>query len=205
MGAFLRSIGLAMAVTAVTGNLIDGKLDGVGQVIGDGFVLLPNDPVHIDMANMQFALAMVKTEELLFTAAIGTLGALDKVGANIERVVTTVSGAYESLHQQISQVEWDKLSQEGKEWAEKTARTLNIPISLAAEKLFSIAEDNLPAEIVQWIADHPGQTVFIVTGGVVYFAPHLLTVPVLTSLGFTTTGVAPGELINVTAKQYSTS
>jgi nitrogen fixation/metabolism regulation signal transduction histidine kinase len=74
---------------------------------------------------------------------------------------------------------------------------------------------HLPQAIAQWIAEHPRQTAFVIAGtiflatfifiaatllltvfiaiaGAVLFAPFI-TVPVLTVLGFTASGVAAGE------------
>ncbi|KAK3310020.1 uncharacterized protein B0T15DRAFT_488717 [Chaetomium strumarium] len=187
MGAWFRNVGRAMAAAGKAihddlngfGQNAGAALDGWGKDVGRKFD--PNHPVRIGMA---------KAGEISFGAANGTLQALDHIGKNTE---IAVNGAYENLHQQVSRVDWDKLSQAAKDWVENIAKTLALPVAVAAEKVFSVPQDILPKEIVQWIDDHPAQTAFLIVAGVVFFAPHLVTVPVLESLGFTADGVAAGS------------
>jgi hypothetical protein len=89
-------------------------------------------------------------------------------------------------------VDWDKLSQEVRAWIEHTAKELGIAVSVAAKNVLYIAESHLPVGVAQWIVEHPRQTTFIVVAGAVFFAPFLIRVPVLKSLGFATKGVAAG-------------
>lgn len=63
----------------------------------------------------------------------------------------------------------------------------------AKQAVWRIQEAELPREIGDWIASHPGQTAFMFAAGAVFFAPSLITVPVLESLGFTVGGVTAGE------------
>ncbi|KAK4240944.1 hypothetical protein C8A03DRAFT_30913 [Achaetomium macrosporum] len=170
MGAWLRNIGLAIAVTAVNGNLIHDSLDGFGQNAGNTLEVWGKDMGRNFDSNHPIHIAMTKTGEFSFAAAEGTLGALDWFGTSIQ----TAIGLYE-LYQQVPQIDWDRLSRE-------------------ARNVFSVQRaTDLPKEIAQWIVDHPGQTAFLTVGGVVFFAPHLVTVPVLASLGFTADGVAAGS------------
>lgn len=104
----------------------------------------------------------------------------------------SVSAAYNQVHQHVSEVDWDKLSHEVRAWVEHNAKELGITVSVAAKNVLYIAKSQLPEEVAQWIAEHPGQTAFIVIGGAVFFAPFLITVPVLSSLGFTASGVVAG-------------
>jgi hypothetical protein len=182
----LRSAGCAVANA---GKAIHDGLDSFGQNAGNaldawgkhmGKDMDPSHPLHI---------AMTKTGEFSFGAANQSLRCLDMFGQQAEK---SVSETYNHAHRYISEVGWENLSQQVRAWNESAAKDLGIAVSVAARNVFSIAEAHLPEEIAQWIKEHPGQTTFIIIAGVVFFAPFLISVPVLYALGFTTTGVVAG-------------
>jgi hypothetical protein len=186
MDQWLRNVGYGMANA---GKIIHDSLDDFGQKTGKaldawgkevGKDLDPSHPIHI---------AMTRTGEFSFGAASETLRILDRFGQRTEQ---SVSDTYNQAHQHISNVDWDKLSQEARGRIGSTANELGIAVSVAAKNVLCIPESHLPQAIAQWIAEHPGQTTFIVVGGAVFFAPFLIRVPVLTALGFTTSGVVAG-------------
>ncbi|KAH7094880.1 hypothetical protein FB567DRAFT_600567 [Paraphoma chrysanthemicola] len=187
MDFWLRSAGCGIANA---GKIIHDSLDGFGQNAGIaldawgkhvGKDLDPNHPIHI---------AMTKTGEFSFGTARQTLRFLDHLGQHTEK---SVSGAYNHAHHQLAQVDWDTLAQEVRRQIESSAKELGIAVSVAATHVFRIAESELPDAIKHWIAENPGQTVFIVAAGVVFFAPFLIRVPVLRSLGFAARGVDAGS------------
>jgi hypothetical protein len=92
-------------------------------------------------------------------------------------------------------MDWEKLSEEVKEWLKHTVNELGVSVAAATKNVFSIAETKIPREIWQWIEGNPGQTAFIVASGPVFFAPFLIEIPVLTSLGFGTEGVIAGNYL----------
>jgi hypothetical protein len=186
MDSWLRSAGCGIANA---GKIMHDSLDDFGQKAGNaldswgkhmGKDLDPSHPIHI---------AMTKTGELSFGTARQSLRFLDEVGQQTEK---SVSDIYNQAHQHISEVDWDKLSQEVRAWIEYTAKELGISVHAAAKNVLYIAESYLPVEVAQWIVENPGQTTFIVVAGAVFFAPFLIRVPVLSSLGFATNGVAAG-------------
>lgn len=186
MDFWLRNVGCGIANA---GKIIHDNLNGFGQNAGNaldawgkhvGKDLDPSHPVHI---------AMTKTGEFSFGTARQTLRSLDHLGQQTEKSVTE---AYNHAHHHISQVNWDALAHEVRRQIENSAKDLGIAVSAAATHVFSIAESDLPDAIKHWIAEHAGQTAFIVVAGVVFFAPFLIRVPVLMSLGFAASGVAAG-------------
>ncbi|OCK88836.1 uncharacterized protein K441DRAFT_700252 [Cenococcum geophilum 1.58] len=54
--------------------------------------------------------------------------------------------------------------------------------------VFAIDYKNLPTDVTDWIIAHPYQTAFHVAGGVVFFAPGLVSTPLLGALGWTSIG-----------------
>jgi hypothetical protein len=187
MDLWLRGVGCGIANA---GKVIHDSLDGFGQNAGNaldswgkemGKDLDPSHPIHI---------AMTKTGEFSFATARESLRLLDHFGQQTEKSITET---YNQTHQHLSEVDWDKLSQEVRVWIEFTAKELGIAVSVAAQNVLCIAKSHLPKEIAQWVVEHPGQTTFIIVAGFVFFAPFLIRVPVLSSLGFATNGVAAGE------------
>jgi hypothetical protein len=188
MDSWFRNVGNALAGT---GKAIHDHLDRFGQNSGRaldawgqevGKNLDPDHPLR---------LAMEKTGQVSFNMATQTLRFLDGVGQGTEIAVT---GAYNHVHAHASQVDWDNLSQEAKDWILHKAQELGVAVSPAAtQTVFCIKNAHLPQEIGRWIAEHPGQTTFFVVAGTVMVAPSLISVPVLWSLGFTAEGVAAGS------------
>ncbi|KAK7540785.1 uncharacterized protein J3D65DRAFT_600890 [Phyllosticta citribraziliensis] len=62
------------------------------------------------------------------------------------------------------------------------------------EYVFSIKWEDLPEDIKTYIRENPGQAGMHVVGGVVFFAPALITGPLLGLLGFTAVGPAAGSI-----------
>ncbi|KAH7130117.1 hypothetical protein B0J11DRAFT_244371 [Dendryphion nanum] len=187
MDSWFRNVGCGVAEA---GRIIHGSLDGFGRNAGNaldswgkemGKDLDPSHPVHI---------AMVKTGQFSFAVARETLRSLDGFGQQTER---SVSKAYNEVHRHVSTIEWDGLSNEVRAWVEHNATELGVAVSDAVGNVLQIAQSDLPAEITQWIAENPGQTIFIIAAGAVFFAPFLMRVPLLKSLGFATHGVAAGS------------
>lgn len=187
MDSWFRSVGRNIAQA---GKITHDSLAGFGQNAGNaldswgkemGKDLDPSHPIHI---------AMTKTGEFSFAVARQTLSRLDGFGQQTERSVT---GAYNQAHKHFSEVDWDSVSQEAREWVQRTAKELGVAVAAAEKGIFNIPLSSLPGEIAQWIAEHPKQTAFIIVGGTVFFAPYLVTVPVLNSLGFSANGVAAGR------------
>ncbi len=199
MDSWLRNVGSGLANA---GKVTHDSLYNFGQNAGTaldswgkemGKDLDPNHPLHI---------AMTKTGEISFAVARGSLRHLDGFGQHTEKSVTQ---AYGQLHQHVSKMDWQKLPSEARAWVECTATNLGIAVSAAKKNVLGIKEAELPGEIAQWIRDHPGQTAFIIAAGIVFFAPDLITAPVLASLGFTAGGVAAGELDTLTVAQVGKS
>ncbi|KAH9874782.1 hypothetical protein IAQ61_003972 [Plenodomus lingam] len=189
MDSWFRNLGSEIANT---GKTIHNSLDGFGQNAGSaldswgqemGKNLDPSHPAHM---------AMRKAGEISFGAAGETMRCLDGLGQQTER---SVSGAYNHAHEHVSRVDWDMLAQEVRVWIECTANGIGVAVHDAVRDVFCVAESHLPGEVGRWIAEHPGQTVFIICAGTVFFAPFLIRVPVLYSLGFTADGVAAGRYL----------
>ncbi|KAH7085234.1 hypothetical protein BKA63DRAFT_559876 [Paraphoma chrysanthemicola] len=187
MDFWLRNVGCNIANA---GKIIHDSLDGFGQTAGNaldawgkhvGKDLDPSHPIHI---------AMTKTGEFSFGTARHTLRSLDHLGQQTEKSVTE---AYNHAHHHVAQVDWDALAHEVRRQIESSAKGLGIAVADAATHVFRIAESDLPDAIKHWIAEHAGQTAFILVAGVVFFAPFLIRVPVLVSLGFAASGVAAGS------------
>ena len=62
----------------------------------------------------------------------------------------------------------------------------------AQDGILAVDFKSLPADVGDWIKAHPYQTAFHVVGGVVVFAPGLVTGPVLGLLGWTSVGPRAG-------------
>ena len=79
-----------------------------------------------------------------------------------------------------------------KDWLFNLLRKLgtSIPawIHSTTEKIIAINYEDLPEDIKTWIKENPKQTAFYVFQGVVFFAPGLLSAPLLRLLGFTPKG-----------------
>lgn len=56
---------------------------------------------------------------------------------------------------------------------------------------FNIAD--VPPIVFRWMREHPGQTVFHIVNGVMVFTPGALTVPLLASMGWATSGPVGSE------------
>jgi hypothetical protein len=210
MDQWLRNVGCEIANA---GKAIHESLDDFGQKSGKaldawgkevGKDLDPSHPIHI---------AMTRTREFSLGAASGTSRCLGQFGQQAEK---TVSDTYDQAYRFVSQVDWDKLSQEARTWIGSTANELGVAISVATKIVLCIPGSHLPKAIAQWITEHPGQTAFIVIAGTVFlttfiviaatilfiafiviagavvFPPFMITVPVLTALGFTASGVVTG-------------
>jgi hypothetical protein len=69
----------------------------------------------------------------------------------------------------------------------------------AKDQLIAIEYSELPQEVLDWIKEHPHQTVFHVVSGVVFFAPGVITTPITTPLlswlGFSASGPVAGKFI----------
>lgn len=61
-------------------------------------------------------------------------------------------------------------------------------------QVFRFSITTVPANILEWIAAHPGQTVLLVVNGFVIFTPAALTAPILAQMGFGATGPVAGKL-----------
>ncbi|KAK7545633.1 hypothetical protein IWX49DRAFT_640369 [Phyllosticta citricarpa] len=62
------------------------------------------------------------------------------------------------------------------------------------EYVFSIKWEDLPENIKTYVQENPREAGFRVVGGVVFFAPGLITGPLLGMLGFTAAGPAAGSI-----------
>jgi hypothetical protein len=161
---------------------VGNALDAWGQEVGKN--LDPNNPLH---------LAMAKAGQVSGGMATQILRSLDGVGQETEKAVTAV---YNHVYEHASQVDWVKLSQEAKGQIQHTAQQLGVALSTTAAAgptVFYITDPHLLEKIRRWIAEHPLQTIFIVVAGAVIIAPSLLSVPMLSALGFTAEGVAAGK------------
>ncbi|KFY28660.1 hypothetical protein V493_02815, partial [Pseudogymnoascus sp. VKM F-4281 (FW-2241)] len=61
-------------------------------------------------------------------------------------------------------------------------------------QVFRFSITTVPANILEWIAAHPGQTVLLVVNGFVIFTPAALTAPILAQMGFGATGPVAGSI-----------
>ena len=65
----------------------------------------------------------------------------------------------------------------------------------AQEDVLAIDYEHLPTDVTDWIIAHPYQTAFHVVGGVVFFAPGLVSTPLLGALGWTSVGPRAGTIL----------
>lgn len=65
----------------------------------------------------------------------------------------------------------------------------------AKDQLIAIEYSKLPQEVLDWMKEHPHQTVFHVVSGVVFFAPGVIATPLLGWLGFSASGPVAGKFI----------
>jgi hypothetical protein len=61
--------------------------------------------------------------------------------------------------------------------------------------VLAIDYKHLPRDVKDWIIAHPYQTTFHVVGGVVFFAPNLVSTPLLGMLGWTSIGPRTGTIL----------
>ena len=65
----------------------------------------------------------------------------------------------------------------------------------AQDGVLAIDYKHLPTDVTDWIIAHPYQTAFHVVGGVVFFAPGLVSTPLLGALGWTSVGPRAGTIL----------
>ncbi|USP76665.1 hypothetical protein yc1106_03939 [Curvularia clavata] len=182
MDAWLRNFGNNIAQAGAT---IHTSLDTFGQNAGRALDAWGKDVgQHLD-PNHPVRLAMEVTGSASFFAAEQTSRALGAAGRQTERCVT------EAYNWCVTQVPWEQLAHEVQVAIQNKAEELHVVA--AAQTVFRVTKE-VPGEIQDWIEKHPHQTVFMVLAGAVFFAPGLITVPMLASLGFTAEGVVGGEL-----------
>lgn len=61
------------------------------------------------------------------------------------------------------------------------------------ENVAQIDYSSLPGVFAEWVKENPGMAAFYFADGVLFFCPGLFVVPLLSWLGFGSTGVAAGE------------
>ncbi|KAK3064900.1 hypothetical protein LTS18_002856 [Coniosporium uncinatum] len=77
-------------------------------------------------------------------------------------------------------------------WAADRVEELRIAAGESLDTVYHVEWQSMPQPIAQWIEEHPNQTTFLAVGASVFFAPFLITVPVLGMLGFGAAGVTAG-------------
>ena len=118
---------------------------------------------------------------------------MKKVGQNIEQVVNEHGPvALEHLNNIATELKTKHISKLMNE-ADKFAQdALTVHIPKAREKLEQAKEEGVPI-VVQWVKDHPGETVAIAGAGYVAAFPVLVTAPMLWGLGFGGLGPVGGK------------
>ncbi|KAK4549233.1 hypothetical protein LTR36_007691 [Oleoguttula mirabilis] len=80
-------------------------------------------------------------------------------------------------------------------WLSKASKVIGLQALL--ERLQAVKLEDLPAQIIQYIVEHPYQTAFfvagVVIGAIAVFAPSLIYGPVLGLMGFGSGGVVAGS------------
>lgn len=82
----------------------------------------------------------------------------------------------------ITAIDLDKLEN----WFKREAKQMDL--SRALSDLRAVKLEDLPAQVLQWIKDHPKQTTFYILDGVAFFVPGAMYLPVLRMLGFSRLG-----------------
>jgi hypothetical protein len=75
------------------------------------------------------------------------------------------------------------VSETAQSFCEPATQPAAAALCKAKEQIHQVNYEELPEETTKWIKEHPYQTAFYVVNGVVFFAPGLLTTPLLTVLG----------------------
>jgi hypothetical protein len=104
---------------------------------------------------------------------------------------TAVSAYQENVQEKLREVQdgvlaidYNKLSMDAQEKFRE-----------AQDGVFAIDYKRLPTNVKDWIIAHPYQTTFHVVGGVVFFAPGLVSTPLLVMLGWTSIGPRAGTIL----------
>jgi len=77
-----------------------------------------------------------------------------------------------------------------KTWLKKASEDAGFQIKL--ENLKGLKLEDLPQEVIKYIKENPGQTMFYVVNGVAFFSPGIVYGPLLKLLGFGARGVGAG-------------
>ncbi|KAK3081505.1 hypothetical protein LTS18_006005 [Coniosporium uncinatum] len=102
-------------------------------------------------------------------------------------------GTFNGIHKAVKQSALKQCMDEVQQWAADRVEELKIAAGEALDTVYHVECQNMPQPIAQWIEEHPKQTTFLVAGGSVFFAPFLITVPVLGMLGFVAAVVPAGR------------
>jgi hypothetical protein len=137
--------------------------------------------------------------------------ALRQDGANaIDQIKSQVAEVdWKDLHQkgigivdqaksQVAAVDWQGLLQIGNElsqveWEKLRKKLLEI-LENIKNSVLMVELSKLPSDLLDWIKEHPGDTVFYVVSGVVFFYPAIVSGPLLELLGFAAKGPVGGML-----------
>ncbi|KAI9869215.1 MAG: hypothetical protein M1813_000003 [Trichoglossum hirsutum] len=137
--------------------------------------------------------------------------ALRQDGANaIDQIKSQVAEVdWKDLHQkgigivdqaksQVAAVDWQGLLQIGNElsqveWEKLRKKLLEI-LENIKNSVLMVELSKLPSDLLDWIKEHPGDTVFYVVSGVVFFYPAIVSGPLLELLGFAAKGPVGGSL-----------
>ena len=106
---------------------------------------------------------------------------IDLTGANAWFSTTT-----RDIKQAVKQTDVTDL----KTWLKKASEDAGFQIKL--ENLKGLKLEDLPQEVIKYIKENPGQTMFYVVNGVAFFSPGIVYGPLLKLLGFGARGVGAG-------------
>jgi hypothetical protein len=97
---------------------------------------------------------------------------------------TAISAYKASFKSCLASVDYNKLSTDAQEKFREVQ-----------DGVLAIDYKHLPTDVKDWIIAHPYQTAFHVAGGVVFFAPSLVSTPLLGVLGWTSVGPRTGTIL----------
>jgi hypothetical protein len=100
------------------------------------------------------------------------------------KLSTDVQEKFREVQDGVLAIDYNKLSTDAQEKFREVQ-----------DDVLAIDYKHLPTDVKDWIIAHPYQTAFHVTGGVVLFAPSLVSTPLLGVLGWTSVGPRAGTIL----------
>ncbi|GME60228.1 hypothetical protein I303_08649 [Neofusicoccum parvum] len=166
-------------------ELASNNLDTIGADVGHAIHRTAAD-FHKAISNINFQQAGKDVDQFITNGVADISTALSEF--DIDKVTTDVQQFFEGIGKEIftaiMSVPWEDLAQDAQRFFAQVGASVDATVS-------AIKWEDLPRDIMDWIERHPFQTIFYVTSGVVFFAPSIVTGPLLGAVGFTPVG--PGS------------